>query len=206
MLTDHAGRVLFRGLPAADILSATVGRIAFPIFAYLLLEGFLHTKSRKRYALNLLVIALISEVFYDLALYGSRFYLKSQNTCFTLLLGLLMFICLEKCEKAGKPVLMLPVGALFACAFWFCRVDYGLCACIVFLVLYLCRYQAPWFAGLLASCVLLAGYYTFGAFLCVIPLFFYSRKRGRISVPAKYLFYAFYPAHLAVLVLIRDLL
>ena len=203
MLTDHACKVLIHGTFAAKYLSGSVGRIAFPLFAYLLLEGFLHTKNRMKYARNLLVIAVISEAFFDYALHGKWFYLQAQNTCFTLLLGLLLFIVLEKCETAGKPLLMLPAAALFACAFYFGRVDYGLAACGVFLVLYLCRYQAPWFAALLTATVLLAAYRTFGAYLAVIPLFFYGRERGRIPSAAKYLFYAFYPAHLAVLASVR---
>jgi len=199
MCTDHACKVLAGGTAYGHVLSDTVGRIAFPIFAYLLLEGFLHTRDRRKYALNLLVIAVISEPLFDLALHGSWFCPGRQNTCFTLLLGLLLLICLEKCEMSGKLMMILPVAAVFAAAFWFLKVDYDLAAFGIFLILYFCKYQAPWFAGLLISTVLVIGFQTPGAYLCILPLYFYNRQRGRITALSKYLFYAFYPGHLAVL-------
>ena len=180
MLVDHACKSVVPRTTATEILTGTIGRIAFPIFAYLLLEGFLHTRSRKKYALNLLIIALISEIPFNLVLHGRIIYLASRNTCFTLLLGLLFLILLEKCEQANKPLLMIVVTAGFAAAFWFANVDYGLAACFVFLVCYLSRYQAPWFTGLLIGTVLLAAYQEPGVYLCLIPLFFYSRTRGRV--------------------------
>ena len=84
MFIDHACKALFRGNPTANILSGTVGRIAFPIFAYLVLEGFLHTRSRKKYAFNLLIAALVSEIFFDRVLHGTWFYPMHQNIIGTL--------------------------------------------------------------------------------------------------------------------------
>ena len=203
MCIDHACRALIPGTSVSVILTGTVGRIAFPIFAYLLLEGFLHTRSRKKYALNLLIIALISEIPFDLALHHKWIYWGRQNTCFTLLLGLLFFICLEKFEKENKSLLIIITTVGFAAAFWFAKVDYGIAACVVFLLIYILRYQTPWFAALIASSVLLVGFRTPGAYLCVIPLYLYNRKRGSVPVAVKYLFYAFYPAHLLILALLR---
>ena len=205
MLTDHACKVLFGGMFAAKSLTGTIGRVAFPLFAFLVMEGFLHTRDRRKYALNLLLIACISEPFFDLALHSHWFWPGKQNTCFTLLLGLLLLIVLEKCETAGKYVRMLPIAAGFAFAFWFAKVDYGLAAFCIFLILYFCRYQAPWFTGLLIATVLCVGHKTPGAYLCILPLFFYGRTRGPVPAWGKYLFYAFYPAHLAVLALLHAL-
>lgn len=214
MFIDHACKALFWVNPTAHILSDTVGRIAFPIFAYLVLEGFLHTHSRKKYAINLLIAALISEVFFDRVLHGTWFYPMHQNTCFTLLLGLLFLITLEKCEQdrkfrdqkfrdrkfQGKKFLLMIVAvAGFGVLFRLTRVDYGLSAFIIFFALYLLKYQQPAFSALIMSTVILIVSKTAGVCLCLIPFFFYNRKRGNMPAAGKYLFYAFYPAHLAIL-------
>ncbi len=199
MFTDHACKVFIRGTTPSVILTNTVGRIAFPLFAFLLLEGFLYTRNRAKYARNLLITALISEPFFDKALHGEWIYWAKQNTCFTLLLGLLMLICLEKLHEKDNLYLMMPVAAAFLCAFYFMRVDYGLMAGVSFLACYLFRFLHPWFIGLIISTILAIGFRTPGAYLCMIPLALYNKKRGNAPVPVKYLFYAFYPAHLLFL-------
>ena len=115
--------------PACLILSGLVGRIAFPLFAFLLVEGFLHTRSRFRYAGNLLLFAALSEVPFDLALYGRPFFRMHQNTLFTLFLALLMLILLETAsgklsgrysQMSAKILIILA----FALAAWLLRTDY----------------------------------------------------------------------------------
>ena len=199
MFIDHACKALFRGNPTANILSGTVGRIAFPIFAYLVLEGFLHTRSRKKYAFNLLIAALVSEIFFDRVLHGTWFYPMHQNTCFTLLLGLLFLVVLEKFGQDRKFLLMIAAVAGFGVLFRLTRVDYSLSAFIIFFALYLLKYQLPAFSALIMSTVILLVSKTAGVYLCLIPFFFYNRKRGHMPAAGKYLFYAFYPAHLAIL-------
>ena len=101
MLIDHiAASVLLNPLVNANsafmISLAHVmrmfGRLAFSIFCFLLIEGFLHTKNRKKYALRLALFALISEIPFDLAFSYKSFDFSYQNVFFTLLIGLLVMI------------------------------------------------------------------------------------------------------------------
>lgn len=205
MLIDHTCNALYPASPVAHTLSLSIGRMAFPIFAFLLLEGFLHTRSRKKYALDLLIAALISEIPFDMTLHGVWFYPGHQNTCFTLLLGLLFFMCLEKFESEGKLLYMIAAAAGFGLVFRFSRVDYGLTAFACFFVLYMLKYQQPAFTALIIATIVYAFSRTAGAYLCVIPFVFYNRQRGNMPARAKYIFYAFYPAHLAILAAVKYL-
>ena len=78
------------------VLLRLAGGLAFPIFAFLLVEGFLHTRDRKRYLAKLCVFALISEIPFDLALFGTPFYRGYQNVFFTLAIGVAVMMGLEK--------------------------------------------------------------------------------------------------------------
>ena len=84
-----------------------VGRVAFPLFAFMIAEGAVHTRDRRRYALRLLLLAVISEIPFDLVAGGTWLFPVDQNTVFTLLLGLLAvwvgdLICGTVIRKPGK--------------------------------------------------------------------------------------------------------
>ena len=87
MFTDHLGRAI---LPECIWLTY-IGRLAFPIFAFQLVEGYMHTRSKTKYALRLFLFALISEIPFDLMAYGTPVYWGHQNIMWTLLLG---FVCI----------------------------------------------------------------------------------------------------------------
>ena len=91
MLSDHLWATV---LPGVMWLTA-VGRIAFPIFAFLAVEGYFHTHSFRRYALRMLLFAVLSEVPFDLMYSGTPFYPVHQNVIWTLLLGLLGIRAME---------------------------------------------------------------------------------------------------------------
>ena len=98
MLMDHLWATL---LPAQDWLTC-VGRLAFPVFAFMAVEGYFHTHSFKRYALRLLVLAVISEVPFDLMYGGTWFYPFHQNVIWTLLMGLLGIRIMEAVRETQK--------------------------------------------------------------------------------------------------------
>ena len=108
MVIDHVGAVFFPGVWALRY----VGRISFPIFCFLLVEGFQRSRNVRKYAMRLGLFALISEIPFDLALTGSWSYMRYQNVYFTLLLGLLGLCAygfFGKYEQAGEGR-DLPVG------------------------------------------------------------------------------------------------
>ena len=108
MLMDHLWATL---LPAQDWLTCA-GRLAFPIFAFMTVEGYFHTRNLKRYALRLLLFALLSEVPFDLMYGGTWFYPVHQNVIWTLLLGLLGVHLMETVRKKQKLWVSLPVLSL----------------------------------------------------------------------------------------------
>lgn len=202
MLTDHACKVfLSPGSPAYLLLSGLIGRIAFPLFCFLLVEGFLHTRSRIRYGRNLLLFALISEIPFNLAIYRRPFFLLHQNTLFTLFLALLMLILLETASaklssryaQMGARILIIVAFALAAALL---RTDYDALGVGAVAAMYLL-----WGWGIMApsmGCLILnlASFSNAGAFLSLLPIACYNGKRG---LKLKYAFYLFYPLHLLAL-------
>lgn len=205
MFADHLVKALSIGGWPSFILSGLIGRIAFPLFCFLLAEGFFYTHSRILYIRNLLLFALLAEIPFDLALYGRLFYPCHQNTCLTLLLGLLLFLCLDAVEKLQIPnieryILRLLLLAAFAGAAWLLRADYDIWGiCCLAACYFLRQFPVP---ALMAGCFLmnLNGFGTPGAFLALIPAALYNGKRGR---QLKYAFYLFYPLHLLLLAALR---
>lgn len=179
-----------------------IGRIAFPIFCFLLVEGFLHTKNLAKYCLRLAVFALLSEVPFDLAFHRTPFYMASQNVFFTLLIGLLVIslhhYCSERFAKNFVIRLFLPLLGLIAGMLLAEKLstDYGYIGVIAIDILYQLRSKKV-LAGLLCSAVLfLSASIELAAVLFVPLIWRYNGKRG---LSLKYVFYAFYPLHLLLL-------
>src|SRR5690554_5628220 len=99
MLVDHAAVVFIPSDTWLHLIGRIIGRLSFPIFAFLLVEGFFHTKNIKKYLTRLGVFALISEIPFDLAFYNTYFYIGHQNIFFTLFLGLLAIHLISMVEK-----------------------------------------------------------------------------------------------------------
>lgn len=125
MLCDHLWATL---LTNQEWLTA-IGRMAFPIFAFLSAEGFRRTKNFKKYALRLLVAAIISEVPFDLMYGGTPFYPFHQNVIWMFLLAHLCMFGVRAVEKRGKLILTVIAGVLISLAGWLAgtllMVDYG---------------------------------------------------------------------------------
>lgn len=211
MLIDHvAAYVLVYYKPAVTPLISigsheisvygvmrTIGRIAFPIFCFLIVEGFLHTGDRKKYGRNLLIFALISELPWDLLHAGSSIY-SSQNVFFTLFLGYVGLCVIEKYSECKKKQL-IGLLVLLATAV-VVHADYGVRGFGFIIMLYALR-NMKIIRAIVGSCFLPSTYYAGVAF---IPIALYNGKRGFITGKiAKYAFYAFYPVHMLILYVVR---
>lgn len=222
MVVDHIGVVLLAPLIQGNITSDSsydywvlgyellgyellrcAGRIAFPIFCFLLVEGFLHTRSRSSYAARLLLFATLSEIPFDLAVSNQLFDLSGQNVFFTLLIGLGALAGLER--YSGK-ALMQGLSVLAACGLAILlQTDYSAMGVLLMVLLYAFRGRnyplLPAALLVLLSGLIYQNEY-FGV-LAFLPLYFYNGKRGPGGTIVKFLFYAFYPAHLFIFYLIR---
>lgn len=190
MALDHTGAVLY----PSQIWLRCLGRIAFPIFCFLIVEGFFHTHDVRRYMGRLGVFALISEIPYDLAFRGVPLEYAHQNVFFTLLIGIGMVVLLERNrERPVKAVILL-------LAMWLAvliRSDYNFRGVLLIFVFYI-FHESRWLAvtaGGLWNFLYQGVIQKYGV-LSVLPLALYNGERGR---KMKYFFYIFYPAHLLLL-------
>ena len=208
MLVDHSA-ICFRPLLGSYlftlfdmrftpyVLLRGFGRIAFPIFCFLLAEGFRHTRSKQRYALNLFLFALLSEIPYDLFNCGALPY-ERQNVFFTLLLGGLGIWCLSKFRDMPLGSSLLLIGLAVVAAKL--NADYGWKGFLLILLLYLLAEQPVVQAF---AAITLLGWP--GGVACAFPfLNLYNGERGFVrGRAAKYFFYCFYPVHLTILWLLH---
>ena len=200
MLIDHTGAVLFAGIPALRC----VGRLAFPIFCFLIGEGFLHTKSVRRYALRLFLFALASEIPFDLAFHRTWFDINGQNVFFTLFLGLCALWAMETLkEKSPAGAVLCAVALAFLAQLL--NTDYTWYGVALIVVLYLCREND--LLKTAAFLLLNTGYsllydkeiQLYAAF-AIVPILLSSKSLGKYRL--KTFFYLFYPLHLLFLYII----
>ena len=199
MLCDHAAiRLLAYGLIPAlyavgeDALAErwnqvfwilrSAGRMAFPIYVFLLTEGFCHTRNRRRYALRLGVFALISEIPFDLLVYGKIWDTHSQNVFFTLFLGVLMLTAVDWIGRNTDAALaQYRQMAVIVVLFWF-RLTPDTACLAGFVLMAAAEFRPVYIPGLAVSFFLIR---------C------YNGTRG--SWKGKWFFYLVYPVHLLVL-------
>lgn len=168
-----------------------VGRLAFPIFAFLIIEGYKHTRHIGRYMLALLVTAIVSEIPWQLL--GNS---DSHNVVFTLLLGLIAVFLVDHIHD--DPWLMIMETAAISLLATVFNTDYswhGICLIMVF---YLFREHRG--MTLLLGFPFLMEYGIVGTTIGLILPLMYSGRRGFITGKwMKYLFYIYYPLHLIVI-------
>ena len=181
-----------------------IGRIAFPIYCFLLVEGFMRTRNVKKYIGRILLFAFVSEIPFDLAFAGKVFYWDYQNVMFTLFWGLLAMYVSQIVElKTDKWYVKWLITALI----WLVAAggaermltDYGAKGVACIFVLYFFRYVK----GLQLLGGALAFMWEFPAPLSFVFIALYNGEKGRSM---KYFFYGFYPVHLLVLFLVSVLL
>ena len=208
MVIDHVGDVFFPGA----IWMRAVGRLAMPLFAFCVAEGYHYTKSKKKYLRRLGAFALISEIPFDLA-FSRKIDFSHQNIMLSFLIAVAALMLYDAVQDGFGPfsgmkqrvrkvagiatVLVMSVMSLLL------KCDYTIFAVISVFLFYVLRerpYPIPQVGGVAFLAVTRTmGYYAYTG-LSLIPLLLYNSKRGR---GLKWLFYVFYPTHLLLIYLIK---
>ena len=209
MVIDHVGAVLFPGV----MWLRCIGR-GFPLFCFLIAEGCVHTRSFKKYALRLLVLAVPSELCFDL-MHGAVWIPMRQTALWALLAGAVACWFIEGALKQHTAGSIVLTGVAMASLFYLLkvfRVDYGGWAMLLVAVFYAVRYlpcgegikMAAQTAGVALFCIGSVGGISIElwALAYLIPIWLYNGQRGFSHRAVQYGFYAFYPVHLLVLTLI----
>ena len=220
MLLDHMWATIIPG----NQWMTNVGRLAFPIFAFLIVEGFTHTSDLNKYIKRLFVFALISEIPFNLIYTGSWVFPFHQNVMFTLLLGLLCISEIDKIKKnkelkiRTKSILKIILFLLISVIGF---VDYGITGVLTIIIFYIFKdFKLAWLGQLISLILLYVVFFKgqsvvinildFEYFLplqsigvlSLIPIWLYNGKKGKKNKILQYLFYWFYPMHMLGLYLI----
>lgn len=208
MVFDHVGDMFF-----PDVLwPRMIGRLAMPLFAFCITEGYIHTRDKKKYLFRMGIFALVSEVPFDLAFEG-KVSLNHQNIMLTFFMSILALMLFDLIRgKINEDTGRYSIGKTFlgslviigtAAVAILIKADYTIFAVISVFLFYLFK-DTKHFIRTGVGVAFLAltrtmGYYcTTG--LSIIPLLLYNGKKGK---GLKWLFYAFYPGHLLLLYLIK---
>ena len=199
MLMDHLWATL---LPAQEWLTCA-GRVAFPIFAFMAVEGYFHTHDLKKYTLRLLLFALLSEIPFDLMYGGTWFYPVHQNVIWTLLLGILGIHLME----TGM-VDYYGAGVLTVFIFYFFHGHGRKWWCLLGQLAALYWVNVELLGGLMYPIQLFGMDFELCqqglALLALVPIWLYRGRQGYHSKPFQYACYAFYPVHMLLLVLVLN--
>jgi hypothetical protein len=219
MLLDHLWATV---VPGNEWMTC-VGRLAFPIFAFLIAEGYFHTRNLKKYLLRLLVFALISEIPFNLAIGGRFFFPIHQNILWSFLISLWLIHRNERAKATGKlwrriltGIATVALGTVLGLVTF---VDYYHAGILTALVFYFFRGRKWWnyagqalclwyintevLGGLVYEFTLLGQNLVFHrqafALLALIPIWLYRGRQGHHSKAFQYFCYGFYPLHLLIL-------
>jgi len=215
MLIDHIGATIIDdhlGIDYPWFYMRHIGRVAFPIFAFLIANGCLHTKDIKKYMLRLGLFALISEVFYDLALGNPINFFYDTNIFYTLFLGVVCIAAFKKIRSIVNHELLTLICAViivfpFFAVAEFLFTDYAGAGVVFIYAFFVLNPEsrlsraAVSVAGMVWFYVIDMNFSTLFWFsLIAVPLvMLYNGKPGFSRPWLKWGFYAFYPAHLAII-------
>ena len=225
MLCDHLWGTI---VPGNDWLTC-IGRIAFPIYAFLIVEGYFHTKDLKKYVKRLFLFAVLSEIPFNLAMGSRIFYPIHQNVLWSFLISIGLIHWNEKARISGKrwkQMIVLEISVVLgSVAGLLTMVDFYHAGILSVLAFYVTRNMSRikyplqllflWYI----NAEILGGYTyevtMFGqlffverqslALLALIPIWAYKGVQGPYHRGIKYLYYFFYPVHLLILGLIKML-
>lgn len=203
MLIDHIGAVFFPSFQWMRI----IGRISYPLYAFLLAEGVHYTRNPAKYGLRLLLVAVIAELPYDL-LFSGEFTWGKNSVMVTLLFGFAMGVCMKKCPLWGKCLVVLPLAFISR----YTGGTYGMYG-VLMIAMFLLTRDMPWrvfVQGVLLTLLSLrmAGFPTrlttqIFAVAAIVPIALYSGKKQCSSKALQWGFTLFYPLHLILFLLIR---
>ena len=225
MLCDHLWGTI---VPGNDWLTC-IGRISFPIFAFLIVEGYFHTGNLKKYVCRILLFAILSEIPFNLAMGSRWFYPIHQNVLWSFLIALGLIHWNEKTRAAGKIWMRILIGCVTVLLGYIVglvtMVDFYHAGIMTVLVFYFFRQRKWWSYAGQAICLwyinteMLGGFsyelQLFGqtyflvrqsfALLALIPIWLYRGNQGYHSKMLQMVYYMFYPLHLLILGVIKIL-
>lgn len=203
MVIDHFAVAIFQQSTMYNYstyrILRDIGRIAFPIYCFLLVEGFFKTSNVNKYITRMFVFALLSEIPFDMAVYGKIFYPQGQNVFWTLTFGLCTIYVLDKIKGPGIGRALAQFGVVcvqmaFAQVM---EVDYHYRGIFFIAMFYYCKFMQDWVRNVIGVIVFA---YERTAPLAFIPIQLYNGQRG---MKLKYFFYLVYPVHLLIFGIIR---
>lgn len=191
MIFDHVGTIFFPEV----IIFRLIGRVAFVLYAFMLVEGYFHTSNIKVYFSKLFLWAIISEIPYDYAFHGQFFYPNDQNIFLSLLLGLGTIYLIEKLSKIILKIILCSGAILMAIGL---KLDYQWYGILTILLFYYLRESCLKFLAigalsLLASIKLMS--LQFFAVFAFFPIILYNGERGKRTGE---IYYSFYAIHLTL--------
>ena len=212
MTIDHIGLIFFPD----QIVWRIIGRLAFPLFAFFIAEGTRHTRNKLRYFLVIFCLGVVCEIFARIFAHTTE-----CNILLTFSISILIIYAVQWFKKSisarsanhavwAGVVVLLSVGATFVASHvlpqyisWFCGFDYGFFG--IMLAVLVSLFDNRWLkllcfaAGLVLLAALRTPYWAvqWCCLVAVVLVLFYNGKRGKYNI--KYLFYAYYPLHLAIL-------
>lgn len=195
MLIDHIGAILVPN----HIWFRVVGRLSFPIFAFLLVEGSVHTKNPNKYMFRLVIAAVLSERIYDLTRTGYYPDMEYQNIMVTLLLGFIMLQCIKDCNNQYLKIAMALPFMFLNDILHGCYESYGI---VIILMFALTRNRDDKLAingiAMLLLGILQNSIQLFAATAAPI-IALYNGEKTSNSKAVQIGFYLFYPIHLWLL-------
>ncbi len=178
---------------------------AIPVVAFLLVNGFEKAKSRKKLLLCLVVMAAVSEIPHNLAMYGSAFHTATRNPAVALVIGLAVMYFFRRLSENTFANVLVKIFVGLSAVLWaaMLNVEHGLPLLVVIMVMWALREKKSMgilFGGAAASgCVIFSPFYI-GAALGILPVHFYRAQEEEKELPLAV--YAVYPAALAILGLV----
>ena len=205
MFIDHLGFMIPNS--QISLYMRLFGRLAFPIFAFQLTEGYIHTKNIKKYFTRLFILAIISQIPFSL-----YFNTSSLNIFFTLFLGLLGIHIYSTYKHKSISIIIVIFIAIIASIL---KVDYSYYGVLLIFIFYIFKNNK---LALASTFILLTFIFNIlrtsyissyiiqiciATSMAILPILFYNGKQGK---KVKYLFYAFYPVHIILLCFVKNIL